>query len=218
MSSIGTAEEEAHRADALAAELAEAIHRARNDLSVVVAMLKLQAVAATEPVARCALEAAADRVAAIGRVNARLDASARRVQTVTTIDASAFLSGLVEDFQGVVQGRPIVVEEIIRQPHRLSIHVARPLGLIAAEWFTNALKYAFPDNRTGTIRLSLSCADSTCTMVVMDDGTGMEMAARPRGTGLGSRLVKALAKPLRGQVEVRSGTTGTTCKVVFPLT
>jgi two-component sensor histidine kinase len=140
------------------------------------------------------------------------------VQTVTTIDASAFLSGLAKDFQGVVQGRPIVVEEIIRQPYRLSVHVARSLGLIVAEWFTNALKYAFPDNRIGTIRLSLSCADSTCTMVVMDDGTGMELAARPRGTGLGSRLVKALAKPLRGQVEVRSGTTGTTCKVVFPLT
>jgi two-component sensor histidine kinase len=140
------------------------------------------------------------------------------VQTVTTIDASAFLSGLVEDFRGVIQGRPIMVEEIIGQPHRLSIHVARPLGLIAAEWFTNALKYAFADSRPGTIQISLSCVDNTCTMMVTDDGAGMNLAAPPRGTGLGSRLVKALAKPLRGQVEVRSGTTGTTCKVVFPLT
>jgi two-component sensor histidine kinase len=217
MSSIGTAEEEAKRAALLATELAEAVHRARNDLGAIIAMLRLHAITAREPTVRAALDAAGDRVAAMARLNARLDASARGVQTITTIDASAFLSGLVEDLQDAARGGPIVVQESIEQQHWLPIELARPLGLIAAEWFTNALKYAFPDERHGTIRVSLSCVNSTYTMVVADDGMGMDPSAPPRGTGLGSRLVKALARQLRGEVEVSSSDVGTACKVAFPL-
>jgi two-component sensor histidine kinase len=217
MPGIRTAEDESQRADLLAMELAEIIHRARNDLSAIIAMLRLQAAAATEPAARFALEAASLRVVAIARINARLDPSALGVQTVTTIDASAFLSGLVEDLQNVVQGRAITVEKIIEQPHRLSVELARSLGLITAEWFTNALKYAFQDDCRGIIRVSLSCADGTCTMAVTDDGRGMDLTAPPRGTGLGSRLVNALARQLNGKVEISSSARGTICKVIFPL-
>ena len=55
--------------------LAEAVHRAKNDLQAVTAMLRLQANAVTDPAVRGALMDAETRVNALTSLNARLDAS-----------------------------------------------------------------------------------------------------------------------------------------------
>jgi two-component system, sensor histidine kinase PdtaS len=214
-----TLAEEAARADGLATELAEAVHRAKNDIAAISAMLQLQAAAARDGAVREALEAALARVQALARVNAQLDLHAPGVATETTIDASAFLSGLATDMGGATEGRPIRLETAVRQPHRIPVEYARPLGLIANEWVVNALKYAFPGDRSGSIRISLSCIDAICAMQVVDDGVGTDAEAPPQGTGLGRRLVWALATRIKGGVEVSPGPegVGTLCRLSFPL-
>ncbi|WP_458097836.1 sensor histidine kinase [Roseomonas sp. WA12] len=200
----------------LTAELVEVVHRAGNDLGAVMTMLHLQSRAVEDPSARLALNAVQDRAMAMIRVNARLDGSATGVTTLMTITAPALVSGLVEDFQAVARGRPIVLEAVLGPSFRIPVMQARPLGLIANEWVTNALGFAFPDNREGTICIGLSCWENVCTLTVSDDGVGLNPASPPKGTGIGTRLVKALAEQLHGRTKVhpRSGG-GTVCSVTF---
>jgi two-component sensor histidine kinase len=59
------------------------------------------------------------------------------------------------------------------EPVDLDINWAIPLGMIINEWVSNALKYAFPDGRSGLISLGLSARDGELILVVRDDGIGL---------------------------------------------
>ena len=54
-------------------------------------------------------------------------------------------------------------------------------------------------------------------LVVEDDGIGRRDGAPARGTGLGTKLVAAMAGALRGSVEYVARHPGTTGRLVFPL-
>ncbi|EWY35712.1 hypothetical protein N825_37405 [Skermanella stibiiresistens SB22] len=186
--------------DDLEMALAEAIHRARNDLQAVAAMLGLQAHAATDPAVAGALRAAEERVLALINLNVRLDAKARGV--MSTIDSRAFLEGLAEYIQSMHFGdRPFTLA-IDTESHRIPSHEAKTLGLILNELVVNALKYAFPDGRAGTVTLAFHCRDGECEMSVWDDGVGLDPAAPAQGTGLGQRMVRTLVSQLGGRLDV----------------
>jgi two-component sensor histidine kinase len=90
------------------------------------------------------------------------------------------------------------------------------LGVIATEWFTNAFKYAYPHG-SGEIRVSLKRLDEgRAELRVEDDGVGREAAKRPRGTGLGTQLVNAMAASIGGEVEYLKCAPGTTARLIIP--
>jgi two-component sensor histidine kinase len=86
-----------------------------------------------------------------------------------------------------------------------------------AEWVTNAFKYAYPD-RPGEIRVSLKrLADGRGELVVEDDGVGREAGGAAKGTGLGTRVVSAMAASMGAEVEYLDRRQGTAARLVFPL-
>jgi len=89
----------------------------------------------------------------------------------------------------------------------LGIDTAIPCGLIINELVSNALKHAFPDGRSGVIRVSLHpTADGRYRMVVADDGVGLPVAIDPRKTTtLGLQLVMTLTDQLNGELEAKRG-------------
>jgi hypothetical protein len=93
-------------------------------------------------------------------------------------------------------------------PHRPPVAHAKPLGLIVNELAVNALKYAFPGGRSGTVRIAFECRDGECTLRVKDDGIGVDPAAPPHGTGLGRRMVRALARQIGGSFQIGPGADG----------
>nr|WP_256368001.1 MULTISPECIES: sensor histidine kinase [Agrobacterium] len=74
------------------------------------------------------------------------------------------------------------------------------LGVIITELLTNALKYAYP-GQTGTVRDSLSEQNGQFFLVVEDDGVGSKAESKPRGTGLGTKLIMAMAQNIGARVE-----------------
>ena len=83
-------------------------------------------------------------------------------------------------------------------PLALGIKEAIPCGLLMTEILSNAMKYAFPGEKTGkvTIRFKRS-GRGTYTLTMADDGIG-----RPGGIGTvwrawGSRLVRSLRRRVR---------------------
>jgi two-component sensor histidine kinase len=98
----------------------------------------------------------------------------------------------------------------------LDIETAIPCGLIINELVSNALKYAFPVNRTGEIQVSLSQeSNQTLTLMVRDNGIGLPAEFESKKTKtLGMTLVQGLVKQLRGQLQIDSHR-GTEFKISF---
>jgi hypothetical protein len=88
----------------------------------------------------------------------------------------------------------------------VNIDTAMPCGLIINELTSNAIKYAFPGGRKGTISIFLSStADDDIELRVADDGVGLPSELDVwNSEPLGLRLAINLAKnQLQGKWEVR---------------
>jgi two-component sensor histidine kinase len=93
----------------------------------------------------------------------------------------------------------------------LGIKTAIPCGLLINELVSNSLKYAFPEDRKGEIRIALpSINDDELELIFSDDGIGIPEDLDIRNTeSLGLELVMILAEDqLEGKVELnRTGGT-----------
>jgi two-component sensor histidine kinase len=88
--------------------------------------------------------------------------------------------------------------------------------MILNELLTNVFKYAFPDDRRGSVFVNLTAKEKVLSMIVHDTGVGMPQeidTETPQAFGL--QLVRNLAKQLGGEVSFDGGS-GTTVTVVVP--
>ena len=89
--------------------------------------------------------------------------------------------------------------------------------LLVTELVTNACKYAYPD-RPGEVRVALTRAgDDAFTLAVEDDGCGIMQDAGPRGTGLGTKLIRAMAQSLQSAVEYDPAHRGCRATLTAPI-
>jgi two-component sensor histidine kinase len=111
------------------------------------------------------------------------------------------------------QGHKIIVEAA---PLRIATDKAVSVGVIVNELITNALKYAFPGGKGGTIRVRLAKPDDRVVLTVEDDGVGYDDDTAPKGTGLGTLIIGAMARTLQGSVERQPSETGSRAVLTFP--
>ena len=167
----------------------EVHHRVKNSLQLVTALLTTQARGSDLRGVRDQLLEAAARVATIGAVHERLyrDGSGKEA------DAGAYLTGLVQDLHrsmsDAAAGRTVALDAP-PPPLRLPANRLTPLGLIATELVTNALKYG-----AGQVRLIVRPVGADIEVACEDEGPGFPTTFDlQRSRGLGMRLVAALAK------------------------
>jgi two-component sensor histidine kinase len=88
------------------------------------------------------------------------------------------------------------------------------LGLIITELVINALKHAFPNNQAGGIAVDYRSDGPNWTLSVRDNGIGMPTGAEKAKPGLGTGIVEALSKQLRGVISVSDAEPGTVVALV----
>jgi two-component sensor histidine kinase len=105
------------------------------------------------------------------------------------------------------------------QLEKIDMDVAQavPVGLILNEAITNAIKYAFPDNRVGAITLSMShTADSNLLLVVSDNGRGLPVDFDiTKIKSLGMSLMQGLTRQLNGTFRITNND-GLQITIQFP--
>jgi two-component sensor histidine kinase len=200
------AEEQLRASNArLAALLSEVNHRVANSLQMVSAMIGMQAGVLADGAAREALADTQRRIAAIAQVHRRLYTS----NQVENVDMQEYLGALVAEL-GETWSTPDAPRtlSVSAEPIRLNTDRAVSLGVIVTELVSNACKYAYPA-RGGEVRVALvQDGDGHFVLAVEDDGIGMEPGAAPRGTGLGTKLIRAMAQSLQSIVEYDAGHNG----------
>jgi two-component sensor histidine kinase len=189
--------------------LRELSHRVANNFSSLDALIRLRARAASDPKVVFAFEQASELVHVVARLTNRLT----NADSGNAVNSRVFVRDVCEDLKACA---PATIEiDYDAESHELPLSAAIPCGLMINELVTNALKYAFPDNGTGTIKVTLVRLGKELHLTVHDNGVGM--SGEVRGTGLGMGLLNGFARSLNGTVEVSSADGGTRVSVTFPL-
>ena len=211
--------------DRLAASLAEkevllkeVHHRVKNNLQVIVSLLRLQAQVIHDGRLADALRESQDRVESMALIHEQLYETTDLREVDLARHASLLVAKLFSSY-GVAPARIECRVNIAALP--LPVDQAIPAGLILNELISNALKHAFPGDRHGLLELNGGRVAGRIYFEVRDNGVGIPPeidAARPGSLGL--EIVNILTRQLKGTVamERRSETagTGTAFRVEFP--
>lgn len=195
--------------------LAEVNHRVANSLALVASLVRLQANGLADPGARQALEETQARILAISLVHKRLYSSG----DVRFVQLDEYLSSLLEHLETSMHAEGHTVASLRHEldPLKMSTDASVNLGVVVAEWVTNAFKYAYPGGR-GDVRVRLKrLPEGRAELVVEDDGVGRGEGGEVKGTGLGTRVVHGIAAAMRAEVEYLRRQPGTAARLVFPL-
>lgn len=206
------------RFEALATERAvllnEVNHRVGNSLQLIAALLQLQSTAATNPEIRDALSEARNRVIAVAQVHRRLYASGQ----VHTVGIDQYLGALVSDIRLAGHAeRSAAMISVDAEPVEIEPDRAVALGVVVTELILNAQKYAYPGG-SGPVRVRFARREERlCDLLVEDDGVGFDAGGAPRSTGLGRRIVAAMAAKLGGEIVYDPVDRGTRVRLTFPI-
>jgi two-component system, sensor histidine kinase PdtaS len=192
--------------------LREVHHRVKNNLQVICSLLRLQATESVSADAARHLRDSESRIRSMALIHEQLYRSA----DVARIDFDSYVAGLTRNLVAAVRvvERPVTLRLEV-QAIPLELDVAIPCGLVVNELVANALEHAFPSDAPGTVTVRFSCSEGQAVLEVQDDGVGFSPPANGSET-LGLRLVRALAKQLRGAVTIDHGN-GTHFRFAFPL-
>jgi PAS domain S-box-containing protein len=193
--------------------LQEIHHRVKNNLQTVSSLLRLQAQSIQSPEVLEPFKESQNRVKAMALIHEKLYQSSN----LAKVNFADYVGVLTEEllYSYAVNTERIQLQ-IDATDVELSLDTANPCGLIVNELVSNALKYAFPGDRSGTIRICfVADASRHYTLTVSDDGVGLPEGLDWRTVrSLGLRLVQSLVRQIQGEIE-RVGDRGCTFKVTW---
>lgn len=192
--------------------LREIHHRVKNNLQFISSLLGLQSEHISDSRALGALQEGQDRVKSMALIHQDL----YQDENLTGVDMKKYFTKLIRalfDSYNIRRGQielDLQIEEL-----NLDVDSVIPIGLILNELVSNCLKYAFVDQETGEIQVSLQEQDNQLLLQVSDNGVGMTEAQKSRlGSSFGYRLIDVLREQMRGQLHIIAGE-GTTVKLVI---
>jgi PAS domain S-box-containing protein len=193
--------------------LKEIHHRVKNNMQIISSILNLQAGSVKDPAALECLRKSQSRIRSMALVHEKL----YRSSDFSRIDFGEYVRSLASAvFQSCRTDSNQVRLDFKAEEVFLDINTAIPCGLVANEIIVNALKHAFPEGRSGVIKIRLRpLGKGEYRFVISDNGVGFPKDLNFRNTeSLGMQLVTLLVGQLDGTINLkRKG--GTTFDIVF---
>lgn len=190
--------------------LVEVNHRAKNSLSIAGALLSLQGRRQADPNVKALFAETQERLNAMARAHDLLG----RSDHVQQVNAGGYVADLCAALEALTESDDrIQLEAQVEEGIFVSADRAIPLGLALTELVTNAVKYAFPPPRSGTIRAQVRRSQpGRVELVIQDNGIGM---AGVREGSLGYSLIRSLVQQIEGDIDIRSDA-GVIVTISFP--
>jgi PAS domain S-box-containing protein len=181
--------------------LGEIHHRVKNNLQIVDSLLGLQSGTVDDTGLQDILRESQNRIKSMAFIHQILYQS----NDFARIDFGNFLDTLVPTLVSSYGADPDRIAVAISAIEvRLPVSVAIPCGLLVNELVSNALKHAFPGDRTGEIRIDLgNAADGQIRLSVEDNGVGIpDDLDLDQTATLGLQLVMLLTDQIGGEIVI----------------
>jgi PAS domain S-box-containing protein len=187
--------------------LKEVHHRVKNNLQVISSILNLQSSYVEDKKTLDILRESQNRVKSMSFIHENL----YRTKDFNKIDFTEYIENLTKSMIHSYQYSENNISLILDLDNvLLSIDISIPCGLIINELLSNALKYAFPIKKTGTILISVKKqSNKRIQIIVEDNGVGYTKGLDSENEGsLGMLLVRTLIEQIDGKIELlkHSGT------------
>lgn len=145
-------------------------HRVKNNFHTVMGLLGTQSAYLESQEAIQAISESQHRVQAMSLVHQKLYQS----DNLSAINMADYIHELVDYLKDSIAANQKIQFVLHLEPIELALSHCIPLGLVLNEAITNAIKYAFPDHRNGTITVSFKRVNhNRMRLTISDNGVGL---------------------------------------------
>lgn len=188
--------------------LHEVDHRVKNNLTMIGALLRLQARTIEDPAISAKLESMLERVDSLAVVHRQLYQS----EDIRAFDVAEFVASLATDVIGS-SGRGDITLNLDVAPITVDAAHASALGLVLNEILTNAIKHGFAEGRSGSLTVNAGLEDGRGVVRVCDDGPGIPSARQTKS--IGTALITRLARQVKAKAVWSDAGPGTCVTITF---
>lgn len=194
--------------------LRELQHRVMNSLALLSGILEMQRRSTKSAVAKENLATARDRIVAMGTVYRHL----YQTNTLEYVEFSDFLRTICSTSASAYVGTKRSIE-VDAEPLELPGPHAISLGMLTHELITNALKHAYSDNESGSIKVTLKHKKrGGIDLSISDRGRGLppDFKIDRKSSSLGMKMVASTVRQLGGTLEINRLAPGTEFVIHLP--
>jgi len=191
------------------AVIKEIHHRIKNNLQVVISLLRMQSSKVKDEKVVDMFKETQKRILSMALLHEKMQQDDDHKGIDVQEHFKSLISGLVKSY--AVEKEINVAIDINKLD--LGMETLTPLGLIVNELITNSLKYAFVNKNNGLITVQIKQLDHhSFEMLIGDDGAGFNPKEKP--SGLGTKLIGIFIKQLNGTITLLNQP-GTMYKIIF---
>ncbi|SFW55276.1 Two-component sensor histidine kinase, contains HisKA and HATPase domains [Sinomicrobium oceani] len=186
-------------------------HRVKNNLQIVMSLLNTQSRYIKNPEIYAAIKKSQSRLFAISLIHQKLYKS----DNSNLIDINSYIENLLRYLRESLDEGSHIKYELDVDRIMLQEDQAIPVGLILNEAITNAIKYAFPEQDKGVIKVTMKSEKDYYVLSIQDNGTGIQKDhSKDVLPSMGMTLIKGLSKQLNGSLKIENNN-GTLIRVMF---
>jgi two-component sensor histidine kinase len=182
--------------------LKEVHHRVKNNLQIIISLIRLQSNKITNNITLQHLNATLNRIKSIAFVHEML----YRSTDLSKIDFNVYISKFAYSLKDIyISSAQDIKLDINVKDIFLGVDKAVPCGIIINELVTNSIKHAFNGSQKGIINISMEKTDGVCVLRIADNGVGIcKDFDLSQTDSLGMYLVTSLANQLNAELEIES--------------
>ncbi|WP_433763559.1 tetratricopeptide repeat-containing sensor histidine kinase [Flavobacterium ginsenosidimutans] len=182
--------------------LKEIHHRVKNNLQIVISLLNTQSAYLDNEDALIAIQNSQHRMHAMSLIHQKLYQS----DNLANIDMSWYIHELINYMKECFDTDKNIHFVLEVEKTYLDVAQAVPMGLIINEAISNAIKYAFPEDRKGEVRIVLkNTGENNYKLQIADNGVGLpEDFEEIERDSLGMNLMIGLSDQIDGVFEMKN--------------
>ena len=180
--------------------LREIHHRVKNNMQIVVSLLRLQAAGIKDKKTLELFKECQNRIKSIAVIHEKLYQS----KNFSSVDFGQYIQEMLLHLTNTYGVDTQNIKTHAKSAHdKLDINHAIPCGLILNELISNCFKHAFPENKTGDIHVEFSKRKGEHKLIIRDTGKGLpENTDIQKAQSFGLQIVRDLVEQLKGSIVV----------------
>lgn len=182
----------------------EVHHRVKNNLQIVVSLLRMQSQEIANPELKSVFQESISRVMAMSLIHQKLYQN----NQLNKINVKEYFTDLIDEMLRLNYTGKQIQADMDIEMNSIGLKSLVPLGLIINELVSNSLKHAFTDRHEGCLKLTInSVEDDWLEVTYADNGSWKNRTSTEASFGL--TLIETLTEQLEGSVDLRNGESGT---------
>ncbi len=179
--------------------LAEIHHRVKNNLQLIISLLRVRVKDPEHQKLEPYLEDISDKIRGISLIHEQLYSTGE----FEKIEMKSYLNNLLLSYRELNTHEQAFDFKLDADPVHLNLETAMPIGIICSELIGNSIKHARIADKKMILSLSIRSLDDRYELLYTDNGPGLPDQSGPeKKSNLGMGLLKNMARQLQAEYEM----------------